>query len=114
MLGGGGTPAKSDWGYPLARTGWGVPQPGELSQPEILPWDWGTRSLGYPPAGMGPPGRDWPPCRGTPQDRTGHGVLDAPRSVCLLRSRRRIFGDLKLKLKLIQCFINVKYKLSLI
>ena len=27
----------------------------------------------------------------TPQDRTAHGVLDTPRSVCLLRLRRRTF-----------------------
>ena len=68
----GGTPARSDGerypsqgvahpGYPLARSGWGVPQPGG------------------------------PPANGTlpPRDRTAHGVLDKPRSVYLLRSRRR-------------------------
>ena len=40
-----------------------------------------------------PPSQGWgsapPPHH--PQDRTADGVLDTPRSVCLLRSRRRTF-----------------------
>ena len=34
-----------------------------------------------------PPSQGW----GTPRDRAADGVLDTPRSVCLLRSRRRTF-----------------------
>ena len=73
---------------------------------------WYPPGRGYPPAG-GTPGRGYPPARsdrgylryppgqtwlegypllggGTPLQETD-GVLDMPRSVCLLRSRRRTF-----------------------
>ena len=60
---GGDTPARSSQGGTPARSSWG----GDPSQ--------GGTCLGYPP----------------PQDRTAHGVLDTPRSVCLLRSCSRTF-----------------------
>ena len=67
---GGGTPARS-------RQGRGVPQPGPAGR--------------YPTSGTTlPPARsDWGG-GGTPP-RVTDGVLDTPRSVCLLRSRRRTF-----------------------
>ena len=95
-LGGGGTPARSSpGGYPLP--GGGTPCQ-ESTPPRV------TSSVG--PAGGGgtppriPPHHTWPggtPCRGggTPLRETD-GVLDTPRSVCLLRSRRRTFLFLKL------------------
>ena len=51
-------------GYPLARSGWGVPE------------------VEYALSGMGVP---------PPPYMTADGVLDTPRSVCLLCSRRRTF-----------------------
>ena len=78
-------PSKAGWGTSLSKAGWGTP----LSK----------ASWGYPPppskAGQGYPShpvmgvvpwQGW----GTPRDRTADGVLDKRRSVCLLRSRRRI------------------------
>ena len=64
-----GTPPQpsQDGGYPRWGTpqqGWGTPQP--------------DHNGGMPLAGMG-----------YPLYRTADGVLDTPRSVCLLRSRRR-------------------------
>ena len=48
---------------------------------------------GYPcqvqMGGIPPPGMGHPPAGGPPWYRTTDGVLDTPRSVCLLRSRRR-------------------------
>ena len=90
----------------LARRGGGVPQPGGLPQPgpaEGVPHlAGGVPHLvgGYPsPVQTGVPHQvqmGVPPGRGTsqqgyppPQYRTTNGVLDTPRSVCLLRSRRR-------------------------
>ena len=106
-----GTPARSSWGDPtwpgrggypshiqmggtLARSvsgvpsqvqtgggtpsnlGWGVPLPGP---------EGGTPQQRYPPHRV-------PPWQGVPpQYRAADGVLDTPRSVCLLRSRRRTF-----------------------
>ena len=90
-----GYPNQVQLGGTSDRSSRGVPQPGGTSakgvaQPRGTP--------GYPPQ----PGQDEryqgypsgqvrtmgvPP----PQDRTAHGVLDTPRSVCLLRSRRRTF-----------------------
>ena len=61
--------------------GGGVPQPG------LTPGTpWPGQDGGYegdPLPSMGSPTH--------PRDRTAHGVLDTPRSVCLLRSRRRSF-----------------------
>ena len=85
-IGRGGTPARSRWkGYSCQVQRRGVPQPG--------------LTRGYP-CWVGTPPRV-PPCQtwlgGTPMGgyptsyRITDGVLDTPRSVCLLRSRRRTF-----------------------
>ena len=65
---GGVSPGRD--GVSPARSVWGVPQPG---------------LTGGGTLGRDPPGRDRVP----PRYRTADGVLDTPRSVCLLRSRRR-------------------------
>ena len=82
----GGTPPGQAGGTP-AR---GVPQPsptgGYPSQVQmggtLARSDGGVPEVGYPPSqvrwGVSP----------LPGDRTADGVLDTPRSVCLLRSRR--------------------------
>ena len=68
--------ARSDGGYPKVPTparsdgGGGVPQ--------------GTYPLSKVPTPL-------PRCLSPPRDRTAYGVLDTPRSVCLLRSRRGTF-----------------------
>ena len=74
----GGTLARSSWavylrmGYPPARSGWGDTQNGVV-----------------PPAGMRySPGQGWDT---NTQDRTADRVLDMPRSLFLLHSRRRTF-----------------------
>ena len=69
-------------GYPI-RIGWGYPCWGKG-----YPY-WGVPHLagGYPT--LGPPHQTWLG-GGTPPWVTD-GVLDTPRSVCLLRSRRRTF-----------------------
>ena len=82
--------------------GGGVPQPSaargsrvaHLGHPPIRPGQgypcWGVPPLGYSPSDLAGGGY---PCRGggvTPPQVTD-GVLDTPRSVCLLRSRRRTF-----------------------
>ena len=78
-------------GYP-ARSHWGVPQPGPDGEgyPNYVQI-WGyprvSPQQGVPPSRVLPPGRGYPP----PQYRTIDRVLDAPRSVCLLCSRRRTF-----------------------
>ena len=72
--GGGGYPC---WGVPLL----GVPHLGYPHQT----WLGGTPVRGYPTP-SNPPQLDL--AGGYP---TSGGVLDTPRSVCLLRSRRRIF-----------------------
>ena len=67
----------------------GVPHLRYPSTP-IRPGQWGTLPgvphLGYPPIRPG----QWYPAGGTPP-RVTDRVLDTPRSVCLLRSRRRTF-----------------------
>ena len=73
----GGVPwPGQDGGYPRwwyhPRQGWGTPQPGQDGG--------GYPRWGYPLPGMYPL-----------RYRTADGVLDTPRSVCLLRSRRRTF-----------------------
>ena len=103
VLGGinhGGTPAR---GYPSQ----GVSQPGEVPQPgnpqarsgqgdtpaRYRPprpgQDGGVPSQGVPQ--LGTPGRVPPSGVPSPQDKTAHGVLDTPWSVCILRSCRRTF-----------------------
>ena len=85
----GTVPARSGWGvpeveYPPVRSGWGYPR-------------WGTpRWDGVPPARSGQGYPRWGiPCRDGVTSplryRTADGVLDTPRSVCLLSSRRRNF-----------------------
>ena len=97
---------QQGWGIPPARSdGRGVPKVGYPSRDGVpparsnvgYPW-WGTPSRdGYPSQMEGtqggvPPGRDGvPPRQGYHPYRTTDGVLDTPRSVCLLRSRRRSF-----------------------
>ena len=72
-VGGGGTPARCSLEvYPRQR--WGTP----LARYDRRYLRWGT-----PPS----PDRDGVPS----QYRTTDGVLDTPRLVCLLRSRRRTF-----------------------
>ena len=74
--------------------GWGVPPAGGTPPrvPPIRP-GWGYPLLGgYPTSGT--PHQTWlggTPCRGGTPLRETDGVLDTPRSVCLLRSRRRTF-----------------------
>ena len=77
-------PPRSD-----REDGGGVPQgtypPDQGTYPPSL-----TRSgvgEGYPKVSTPPNKVPSPP----PPDRTAYGVLDTPRSVCLLRSRRRTF-----------------------
>ena len=78
-------------GYPPIGPGWGVP------------W-WGYPTLGITPIGPGggyPDGRGYPTLGAHLLVGPGLGgyptsvVLDTPRSVCLLRSRRRTFSFLK-------------------
>ena len=105
----GGTPVRSGWGVPqpgpdggtLARSGQGVPKVGyppsqvrmevpEVGYPPPGQVRRGSTQGGVPPSRYGvPSGRDGvhPP----PQYRTADGILDTPRSVCLLRPRRRTF-----------------------
>ena len=89
----GGTPPHQTcwgvpcWGYPAGGVPcWGV---SHLGTPPIRPGQgvpcWGGPHLGYLP----PPLSDLAG-GGTPP-RVTDGVLDTPRSVCLLRSRRRTF-----------------------
>ena len=99
------------WGG-VPPAGMGYPKPG-LTGGILARSDRGVPEVGYPLAGMGypkpglrvdtqggvPPSKDGvpPPLGPTvppritppPRDRTVDGVLDTPRSVCLLRSRRR-------------------------
>ena len=97
----GGEPTQ---GTPLARSEWrGTPARGCLpSVPTDQVRMGGTPARGHLPRVPPRPGQDVgynsqgcslgvPPGRGTPRDRTSHGVLDTPRSVCLMRSRRRTF-----------------------
>ena len=109
----GGNPARSSqWGTPSqvpppVRTGWGVPHPYRGYPSQV--WLGGTQG-GVPPAGMG-----YTPCQvwwGVPEVgypsplyRTTDGVLDTPRSVCLLRSRRRTF--------LFRSLFSIKFQLML-
>ena len=78
--GGGGVPQPGLGGYPSqVQARGGVPQPGLTG---------GAPARGYPTSGTLLP-LDWGG-GGTPPQVTD-GVLDMPRSVCLLPSRRRIF-----------------------
>ena len=94
LIGGGGTPrylllpqpgltgeGVPQGTYPPARSGRGkgVPQGTYLPLSQVRIGGGGTLTRYLPP----PP----PP----PRDRTAYGVLDIPRSVCLLRSCRRTF-----------------------
>ena len=100
--------ARSWWGgvpqgtYPLVRSRWGGVTPMYLPPwPDLM--GEGVPQGTYPPAkvptplgqvrqGEGVPKGTYPPAKvPTPRDRTAYGVLDTPRSVCLLRSRRRTF-----------------------
>ena len=83
---GGGCPSQVHIGVPKMGypwQGWGTPQSGQDGGGGDYPrWaqpaqDWGVPDMGYPLAGMGY----------NPPKRTAD-VLDTPRSVCLLRSRR--------------------------
>ena len=93
---------------PLSELAWGVPLPGvpHLGYPPIRPGQ-GVPHLGSPSSDLAggvpcqggtppwvTPSQTWlggtPAGGGTPPQVTD-GVLDTPRSVCLLRSRRRTF-----------------------
>ena len=88
---GGGDPQSGpDRGYP-GRSSRGVPLVGvpphqfQMGVPQRgVNWGYPQTGIGYSLAGV-------PPTRGTPRYRTTDGVLNTPRSVCLLRSRRRTF-----------------------
>ena len=106
---GGGTPGRSRWGgvplpggvppaggtppqIPPSQTWPGVPLPGG-TPPQVTPhWTWlgVTPCPGYPTSGTPPPIGPGRGKGGTPP-QVIDGVLDTPRSVCLLRSRRRTF-----------------------
>ena len=79
-------------GYPPVRPGQGS-TPARCTPPQVPPIGpgrGGTPTRGVTPAGGYCPHQTWPggyPCQGGTRD----GVLDTPRSVCLLRSRRRTF-----------------------
>ena len=95
---GGDTPARSRVSYlgypPPIRPGWGgypplgPPPPSDLAR-GTPPWVRPSSGLarGYPTSGTLPPPPVEPGWGGIPP----WVVLDAPRSVCLLRSRRRTF-----------------------
>ena len=117
-------PARSRWGRgypkvptPLARSRWGrgypkvptlppakvptpLPDPDRGDTPRYLPLQPGPdrggtlRYLPPPPHPAKVPSPPPPPAG--PLDRTAYGVLDIPRSVCLLRPRRRTFLLLKI------------------
>ena len=78
----GGTPPQVP--PPSIRPGWGVPPP---PPPSDLAGGY-PRPGGNPPQVTPPPPHQTWPEGGYP---TSGGVLDTPRSVCLLRSRRRTF-----------------------
>ena len=99
-------PVRPGWGVPLLRgtPPWVPPHqtwpggvllpggtPSQIPPPPIRPnWGypcWGLPHLGYPPSDLA---KGYPCWGGTPP-RLTDGVLDTPRSVCLLRSRRRTF-----------------------
>ena len=85
-----------DGGYPTSGTppvapGWGVPR-------------WGVPEVGYPAH------RTWPGGGYPTSYRITDGVLDTPRSVCLLRSRRKTFLFVMEKHK-VQC-TNLKVKVQ--
>ena len=107
----GGTPAGSNWGVPHlgypCQTWVGVPHLGYPHQlwlgipllggtppwvPPIGPGQGGTPAGGTPTSGT--PHQTWPgqvPQRGGTFPQVIDGVLNTPRSVCLLRLRRRTF-----------------------
>ena len=78
-------------GHPPIRPGWGVPQQGGTSPwvPPCQTWPGGTPVGGTPPrVPLLRPGQGgYPNGEGVPH----RVVLDTPRLVCLLRSRRRTF-----------------------
>ena len=94
-----GTPIRPGQGYPCQgvphlryppiRPGWGYPTSGTppLDQARGTPEN-GVLHLGYPPWSDLAGGY---PCQGGTPPQIINGVLDTPRSVCLLRSRRRTF-----------------------
>ena len=95
IRGGGGTSAGGApaWGTPAREVpAQGTPWPGQDTGGYPSQ---GAPTRGTPPGQVrmgvpqlgGHPSRVPPPP--PPRDRTAHGVLDTPRSVCLLRSRRR-------------------------
>ena len=78
-------------GYPGQTWPGGLPKGYPTLGTPCQTWPWGTPTRGYPTLGAPPVG----PGQGDP-DRARGGtpprvVLDRPRSVCLLRSRRRTF-----------------------
>ena len=124
--GGWGYPARSRWGYPrrgypsqvctgggitwpgqdkgYPSQGWGIPCPGmRYPHPEMgYPL---SRDGVHPIQGWVPPHPEMPP----PPPGIGQqmGVLDTPRAVCHLRSRRRTF--LFRKLDLMDKNVNIPY-----
>ena len=111
-VGGEGYPGQVQVGEgTLARSSWGG-TPCQVGTPSLLGGGLPKLRWGASPArsdGMGDTQGGVPPPRqglGTPPPpryRTTDGVLDSPRSVCLLHSRRRpfLFG---LKIKVSICF----------
>ena len=109
----GGTPARSSWGgyppqIPPSDLAGGYPWWGWVTPPQVPPVRPGpgvpcqgvphlryplsdlarvVPHLGYPPSDL----VGWYPCWGGTPPQVRDGVLDTPRSVCLLRSRRRTF-----------------------
>ena len=84
-------PSLVRWGqgYPKVPTPWPRYLP-----PQLVPIGGGSIPRYLPPPRYLPfrpgPDRGYPKVP-TPRDRTAYGVLNTPRSVCLLRSRRRTF-----------------------
>ena len=103
----GGVPTQQGWGTPWpglmereytrwhtpSQQGWCTPQPGLMGVPKVGTSPPSMDEVHPQPDLMGGTqgGDGVPSSRGTPQYRTIDGVLDTPRSVCLLLSRRRTF-----------------------
>ena len=112
--GGGGVP----WPGPARGVPWPGPT-GEVPRPGPARWvpqpgpAGPGQDEGVPQPMGGTQGTPPPPAEVAPWNRTAHGVLDTPRSVCHLRSRRRTFlSNLSFyyAIKILYCpFVKTKF-----